>query len=62
MAEPTTTVWWLCAQHIVDLVDATGACTEADLARRFDAATLRRDLPAARRLVDRLRPIYAEAA
>lgn len=50
------------AQHIVDLVDATGACTEADLARRFDAAALRRDLPEARRLVERLRPIYREAA
>lgn len=50
------------AAFIVDLVDAAGACTEADLARRFTPDALRRDLPEARRIVERIRPIYREAA
>ena len=50
------------AAFIVDMVDATGACTQADLERRFTAPELRRDLAAARALVARLRPIYREAA
>lgn len=50
------------AEFIVALVDGAGACTEADLARRFAPDVLRRDLAEARRLVERLRPIYREAA
>ena len=50
------------AEFIMALVEGSGACTEADLARRFTPDVLRRDLPEARRIVDRLRPIYREAA